>query len=88
MTNLPEGPKRAANRVSAQNLSLLAKRVGRCGDINRITGLVCVTQPHEDDVEHMAIQIGGVNDGYVYGTWGGRKANTGVVHTKELPADG
>lgn len=71
-------PKQAAEdpniaRISAQNLSLMAKRLGRCGDINPITGYVCVTQPHDDDLEHMAIQIGGPYDGRVYSTWGGTK---------------
>lgn len=61
-------------RVSAANLSRLAKQVGRCGDICSITGYVCVTQPHDDDVEHMAIQIGGPKDGTIYATWGGKKA--------------
>jgi hypothetical protein len=72
------GPPRASQhpntaRVSAENLSLLAKRVGRCGDINPLTGHVCVTQPHEttgpDAEMHMAVQIGGPNDGYVYCKW-------------------
>ena len=54
----------------------MAKRLGRCGDINEITGYVCVTQPHDEDVEHMAVQIGGPNDGKVYSTWGGRKIRT------------
>jgi hypothetical protein len=80
------GPPRASQhpntaRISAQNLSLLAKRVGRCGDINPLTGHVCVTQPHDtftdpfphaadyDPQEHMAVQIGGPNDGYVYARW-------------------
>lgn len=63
-------------RISAQNLSILAKRLGRCGDINELTGFVCVTQPHDDDVEHMAVQIGGPNDGKVYSTWGGRKVRS------------
>lgn len=79
-TQIP-GPKRASQhpntaRVSAQNLSKLAKQLGRCGDINEITGYVCVTQPHEDHLEHMAIQIGGPNDGKIYSTWGGVKAQT------------
>jgi hypothetical protein len=64
-------PKKATNRITAENLSMLAKRLGRCGDINPITGFVCVTQPHGDDMEHMAIQVGGPNDGKVYSTWGG-----------------
>jgi hypothetical protein len=69
------GPKRAsqhpnAARVSAANLSLMAKRLGRCGDINPITGLVCVVQPHDYPAQsHMAVQIGGPNDGFVYGEW-------------------
>lgn len=75
------GPPRASqhsqtSRISAQNLSLMAKRLGRCGDINPLTGYVCVTQPHEDDVEHMAVQIGGPKDGTVYSTWGGTKLRT------------
>lgn len=65
-----------ASRVSAQNLSLMAKRLGRCGDVNPLTGYVCVTQPHEDCVEHMAVQIGGPHDGQVYSTWGGTKVRT------------
>jgi hypothetical protein len=63
-------------RVSANNLSRMAKQLGRCGDINELTGFVCVTQPHDDDIEHMAIQIGGPNDGKVYSTWGGTKVRT------------
>lgn len=77
----------ATGRVSAQNLSLMAKRLGRCGDINELTGYVCVTQPHDDDVEHMSMFIGGPRDGQVTSTWGGRKQNTGIIATKELPAD-
>lgn len=72
-------------RVSAQSLSQMAQTLGRCGNINPITGDVCVTQPHDDDVEHMAIQIGGPRDGYVYATWGGRKVNAGVIRTKAVP---
>lgn len=56
-------------RVSAQNLSLMAKRLGRCGDIHPLTGYVCVTQPHEAGIKHMAVQIGGPNDGKVYSEW-------------------
>jgi hypothetical protein len=63
-------------RISAKNLSMMAKRLGRCGDINPLTGYVCVTQPHDepDQVtgkkpQHMAVQIGGPNDGKVYSTW-------------------
>lgn len=82
------GPPRASQhpntaRLSAENLSMLAQRVGRCGSINPLTGHVCVTQPHDTwDVtdpnrhspdylpeDHMAIQIGGPNDGYVYARW-------------------
>lgn len=62
-------------RVSAEQLQAMARRLRRCGDINPLTGHVCVTQPHDDDVEHMAVQIGGPNDGYVYATWGGQKHN-------------
>ena len=79
---------KAHSRVSAQNLALLAKRVGRCGDIDVLTGFVCVTQPHESDCEHMAVQIGGPADGYVYHTWGGDKRNTNLIATQELPTDG
>jgi hypothetical protein len=57
------GAAKATGRGSAEYLSALAKRVGRCGDIHPLTGHVCVTQPHEDDIEHMAVQIGGPNDG-------------------------
>ena len=65
----------ATQRISAENLQRLARQVGRCGDIHPLTGDVCVTQPHDDDVEHMAVQIGGPMDGYVYATWGGTKRN-------------
>ena len=86
---IPLGPKRAQAgrhaRVSAANLSKMAQQLGRCGDINPITGLVCVTQPHDPGVEHMAVQIGGPRDGYVYGTWGGTKVNTVMPKTKEAP---
>jgi hypothetical protein len=64
----------------------LAKAVGRCGDIHELTGDVCVTQPHGDEFEHMAIQIGGPRDGYVYARWGGRKANeANIIATAALP---
>lgn len=68
------GPPRASShpntsRISAQNLSIMAKRLGRCGDINPLTGYVCVTQPHEDDVKHAAVQIGGPQDGRIYAEW-------------------
>lgn len=68
------GPKRAnpdsrVARISADNLSLMAKRLGRCGHINPITGYVCVTQIHDEDTDHMAVQIGGPLDGKVYSTW-------------------
>jgi hypothetical protein len=72
------GPPRAnpnprAARVSAANLSMMARRLGRCGNIDPLTGYVCVTQPHwvdgPDAEDHMAIQIGGPNDGYVYARW-------------------
>lgn len=76
---------RATSKITADNLSLLAKRVGRCGDIHPLTGDVCVTQPHDDDVEHMAVQIGGPNDGYVYATWGGTKLNQGAIPTQQTP---
>lgn len=66
-------PKAAANskisRISAQNLSMLAKRNGRCGNIHPLTGYVCVTQPHDEDTTHLAVQIGGPNDGKVYSEW-------------------
>lgn len=64
------------SRISAQNLSMQAKRLGRCGDINPITGYVCVTQPHDDDVEHISMFIGRSRDGQVTSTWGGRKARS------------
>lgn len=64
------------SRISAQNLSRLAKANGRCGDINPLTGFVCVTQPHEDDIEHLAVQIGGPRDGHVYSSWGGQNQRT------------
>lgn len=76
---------RATNRVTAQNLSKLAVQVGRCGDIDPLTGFVCVTQPHEADVMHMAVQIGGVMDGHVYHTWGGNVLNTGMPQTQSVP---
>lgn len=78
---------RASNRVSAQNLSLMAKRLNRCGDINPLTGYVCVTQPHDGDVEHMAVQIGGPRDGFVYSSWGGQKTNKLTIATQAVPAD-
>jgi hypothetical protein len=56
-------------RISANNLSMMAKRLGRCGDINPITGYVCVTQPHAPGTLHAACQIGGPNDGQVYAEW-------------------
>ena len=82
VNRIPPSPPRASShpntaRVSAQNLSMMAKQLGRCGDVNPITGYVCVTQPHDDDLEHMAIQIGGPYDGRVYSTWGGNKLTTG-----------
>lgn len=70
----------ATMRVTAQNLSMRAKQLGRCGDIHPLTGDVCVTQPHDEDVEHMAVQIGGPNDGYVYARWGGTKRNEHDQH--------
>jgi len=78
----------ATNRVSAENLSKMAKLLGRCGDINPITGYVCVTQPHDDDVEHLSMFIGGPRDGEITSRWGGRKVNQGIIATKELPPDG
>lgn len=77
----------ATGRVSAQNLSMMAKRLGRCGEINEITGYVCVTQPHDDDVEHMSMFIGGPRDGQVTSTWGGTKQNTGIIPTKKVAPD-
>jgi hypothetical protein len=76
------GGQKATGRPSAEYLSFLAKRLGRCGDIHPLTGHVCVTQPHNIEVEHMAIQIGGPLDGHVYATWGGVKpnTNTGITH--------
>jgi len=55
--------------VSAQNLSLMAKRLGRCGDINPLSGYVCVTQPHDKDVKHAAMFIGGELDGQILSEW-------------------
>jgi hypothetical protein len=77
----------ATGRVSAQNLSKMAQQLGRCGAINEITGYVCVTQPHDDDVEHMSMFIGGPRDGQVTSRWGGRKQNTGVIPTKKVVPD-
>lgn len=76
------GGQRATGRPSAEYLSWMAKQLRRCGDISPLTGHVCVTQPHDDDVEHMAVQIGGPLDGKVYATWGGNKQNadTGITH--------
>lgn len=78
---------RARDRVTAQNLSLMAKRLGRCGDIDGVNGYVCVTQPHDEDMEHMAIQIGGPFDGHVYARWGGMKLNDLLVTTQQVPSD-
>lgn len=77
--------KRATNRVTAANLSRLAQSVGRCGDIDPLSGNVCVTQPHDMDVQHMAVQIGGPADGRVYGTWGGSKQNLVMPQTQPVP---
>lgn len=87
MRDMPGRSIRATNRVTAQNLSLLAKRLNRCGDINPITGYVCVTQPHDNDVEHMAVQIGGPRDGFVYATWGGNLRNELKIATQTVAAD-
>lgn len=78
---------KASNRVTAQNLSKMAIAVGRCGDIDPITGYVCVTQPHDAEVQHMAVQIGGPRDGFVYQTWGGTLVNPGMPQTKSIQAD-
>lgn len=84
--NMPlTGGQKAAShpnhaRVSAEQLSLMAKRLGRCGDIHPLSGHVCVTQPHDIDTEHMAVQIGGPMDGHVYATWGGQKPNDYQPH--------
>jgi hypothetical protein len=77
--------KQAHDRISAANLSAMAQRLGRCGDINPVTGDVCVTQPHDGDVEHMAVQIGGPRDGYVYARWGGVKRNVFMPKTEAVP---
>jgi hypothetical protein len=79
--------KKATNRVSAQNLSRMAKQLGRCGDIEPTSGWVCVTQPHADDVEHLALQIGGPFDGHIYARWGGRLPNNLVIPTQAVPTD-
>ena len=65
----PRGIKKATGRVSAANLSRMAKQFGRCGDINPITGYVCVIQIHDDSVKHAAVQIGGPADGKVFSEW-------------------
>ena len=65
----PHAPRKATGRVSAANLSRLARQLGRCGDINPITGYVCVIQIHDEDTKHAAIQIGGVEDGRVFSEW-------------------
>jgi len=75
----------ATNRVSAQNLSKMAQRLGRCGAINELTGYVCVTQPHDDDVEHLSMFIGGPRDGQITSRWGGTKENTGIIRTEAVP---
>lgn len=79
------GAQKAWNNISAERLQYLARRLGRCGDIHPLTGHVCVTQPHDDDVEHMAVQIGGPQDGMVYARWGGTKVNvdTGLSHKRQ-----
>jgi hypothetical protein len=56
-------------RVSAQNLSRMAKQLGRCGDINPLTGYVCAIPVHDKNAKHTAIQIGGPNDGKIYSEW-------------------
>jgi hypothetical protein len=66
----------------------MAKKLGRCGDINPLTGYVCVTQEHGDDVEHMAAQIGGPNDGKVYATWGGVQHNSVMPKTAQIGKHG
>lgn len=78
---------RAGNRITAENLSNLAQRLGRCGDVDPIAGWVCVTQPHADDVEHMALQIGGPFDGHVYARWGGNLPNNFVIPTQVVNPD-
>lgn len=65
----PKGLKRATGRVSAANLSRLAKQLGRCGDINPLSGYVCVIQIHDDTVKHASVQIGGPFDGKVFAEW-------------------
>lgn len=66
-------PKASSNpntsRITAENLARLAKNNGRCGDIHPLTGYVCVTQPHDAETMHMAVQIGGPHDGKVYSEW-------------------
>lgn len=78
---------KAGNRITAQNLSLLAKRLQRCGDVDPLTGYVCVTQCHDPDVQHMAVQIGGVRDGFVYHTWGGSLPNNLYVPAQAVPSE-
>lgn len=74
MGGVPQASKHPNTaRISAKNLSMMAQRLGRCGNINPLTGYVCVTQPHEttgpDKQNHMAVQIGGPHDGQVYSEW-------------------
>lgn len=47
----PKGVRKATGRVSAANLSRLAKQLGRCGDVNPLSGYVCVIQIHDEDVK-------------------------------------
>lgn len=78
---------KASNRITAQNLSNMAKRLGRCGDINPLSGHVCVTQPHEADVMHLAMFIGGARDGEVIAEWGGTIRNSGIIPTLAVPKE-
>jgi hypothetical protein len=78
-TPLTGGQRASSNpntaRITAERLQYLARCLGRCGDIHPLTGHVCITQPHEPEIEHMAVQIGGPQDGMVYATWGGTRPN-------------
>lgn len=65
----PYAPRKATGRVSAANLSRIAKQLGRCGDINPLSGYVCVLQQHQSDSKHAAVQIGGPFDGKIFAEW-------------------
>lgn len=72
-----QGPKQAASRIGGKQLSLMAKRLNLCGDIDPVTGYVCVVTELAHDLSrslgmpltHQARQVGGPKDGLVYGEW-------------------